>query len=192
MKKIFTILAIAAISLSAAAQSSKWSTMIDVKWNLAKTSVDGNSTTTSDNFSTAIALGYFFNDNWQINFGCGYSNDALDANIKNTVSPIVGVTFYHELGEKFFWTPSVSAQYGFSSFKDSNTFKGGAFGFNINLLSFEFRPCKDLGIIFRDFSISYMQANVTNKITNQKVKTSNFNWGNSDAFIPTIGFVYYF
>ena len=147
---------------------------------------------------------YFFDDNFSAGLGIGYSlqkspngkeddgDELFDKTGLFMLEPHVG---YHlELSSKFYYTPRFYVGFGFGKHKSE---EGGGtnsesnvstINIGLSVLSFEFKPCEKIGMLFSAGSLEYSMAST--KVDDYKEKTKTF--GLNLNMGATIGFNYYF
>lgn len=126
-------------------------------------------------FSLTPSVNYFVSDNMSVGLGIGYSSLKLDGEDNlSSLAVAFGGTYYAELADNFFFTPS--AGIGIITQKDVDT----GFAITAQLIGFEYRPTEKIGLTFGCGGISYLSQE----------DSSLFDFTVNAT--PTLGFKYFF
>lgn len=155
-------------------------------------------------FQLMPEIRYFFDDNFSAGLGIGYSllkspngngddgDELFDKMGLFMLEPHVG---YHlELSSKFYYTPRFYVGFGFGKYKSeegggtSSESNVSTINIGLSVLSFEFKPCEKIGMLFSAGNLEYSM--LSEKIDDYKDKSKSF--GLNLNMGATIGFNYYF
>lgn len=221
MKKIVLLFAALAISASMMAQRkgdvSLTGTVLLSGGNtvVATTNADGQTLTSKtagpSNFKVGAGIGFFIADNLELGFGLYYGlereknensnseNFYYDATKSLTFQP--ELTYHIPVGEKFYWAPAF--QLGFTRNEtdhqvDKETVTTYTLPFQVttglDILAFEFRPCRFLAFDFSFGGIYYNKTKHENKsdVETTVTTTHDIALGFTGVFVPNIGVKYIF
>ena len=158
-------------------------------------------------FSIMPEFHYFICDKFSVGLGLGYSlsktpNDNAVSNDDDQLFNKIGLfliqpsaKYYISLGDKFYFVPRFYVGFGVGKYEEelkdnkTNDIDVSAFNVGISLLSFEFKPCDRVGILFNAGDLKYETSTVKLDDDNKETQRE-FSLGvNLGA---TIGFNYYF
>lgn len=165
MKKLFLVVALAAITFGASAQQKGDFTL---GGTLSLSSVTDGDT----DFSIAPSAEYFLTDKASVGLSLAYIK--MDSESIDAFGFGVSYNRYYKLAEKFYYTPNVYVALAFPTDMDTS------FAAGITLVGFEFRPSNHIGLNFSCGGFQYAGS------------SGYHNIGFSINSTPQLGFKYYF
>lgn len=171
--------------VSALSAQSPWFLSGSIGFNHTKDASDAKIT----RFDIAPAVGYMLNENWGVTLDGVYSHTKIGDASSDSFGVGVGALYVCKLGEKFFYTPNVRLGYGQSDVAvgtEGATAKLNAFGVNLNVLAFEFRPTTRWGLTLGFGGLQYSNS----KVKDADSSTNSF--GLNIANTTAVGFKFYF
>lgn len=207
MKKFVMMAAILLASATAFAQKQAGSIVIGGQFNISTHRVKtdfGNTERTKGktlDFSIMPSIHYFLTDEIAIGGYLGYQHQKELIDIDDDLYQKTGMfsirpslIYNWQICEKFSYMPEFFIGLGFPRTKveiDENTtvkYKGFAYSIGLELLKFEFNPCKNIGLMFSCGELSYTGSKMDIN-DDDKIKEGSFKLNLN--IVPTIGFRYY-
>lgn len=167
-------------------------------------SVSGKKT----DFSIIPSVHYFLNEHWAVGAGIGYKHvktltgkDTDDNELYNKTNTFVlkpSAYYYAKLGDKFYYTPQayISLETGTASSdiskKKSYDMDHTSYSIGVSILSFEFRPTRNIGLNISCGDLYYEHTSLKKVPMGAKTidkSTNKFNFKLQDAF--SFSFKYY-
>lgn len=217
MKKIIIFIAAIAVGITASAQQKGDFSVggaLGVSGGSSKitTKINGNSTSKSTpstvNFNLNPYFNYFVIDNLELNAGLDYSlqrdfdgeDDGKNYyNFTHTALFQIGAHYFVPIvGGTLYYTPGINFGFGGGSYvsptydenKTTTVKVPFAFGCEINLGKFEFKPVEKIGVTLNLFDLSIACVKVDTGSKDLKVNTTGFNA--NFVYGASVGVKYYF
>ncbi|MFN0293853.1 outer membrane beta-barrel protein [Pedobacter helvus] len=200
MKKILlSLVAVAALTFGANAQTEKGKIILGGNVSFNSTKVDGASKA-DVNFSIVPSVGYFVGNNFAIGTGVGYDYDKSVSEGAQVAAFKVAPfgRYYVNLTDQFKFFGQLSVPLAFGTLKDveANGDTGSKLGtttsIGINVApGFAFFPNKKIGIEFSVNGLGYENFSFKQEGTGNKVKSNSFGL-EADTFAPKLGVQFYF
>lgn len=200
MKKVLlSLVAVAAITFGANAQTEKGKVILGGNVGFNSTKVEGAKKSDVD-FSIVPSVGYFVTNNVAIGTGVGYTyNKAVSSSKQNEAFVVAPFgRYYVGLSDqfKFFGQLAVPMAFGTNKAVDANGDTGAKLGtstaIGVNVApGFAFYPTKKIGIELSVNGLGYAHVENKDAVTGAKVKANGFGF-EADTFAPKLGVQFHF
>ncbi|MCJ0743026.1 outer membrane beta-barrel protein [Pedobacter montanisoli] len=200
MKKVLlSLVAVAAITFGANAQTEKGKIMLGGNVGFNSTKVEG-AAKSDVKFSVVPNVGYFVANNVAIGTGVGYTYNKAVSNSRQNEAFVVAPfgRYYVGLSDqfKFYGQLAVPMAFGTNKAVDANGDTGAKLGtstsIGVNLApGFAFYPTKRVGIELSVNGLDYAHNEYKVESTGTKVKSNSFGL-NADTFAPKLGVQFHF
>ncbi|WP_461787736.1 outer membrane beta-barrel protein [Pedobacter sp.] len=200
MKKLLlSLVAVAAITFGANAQTEKGKIILGGNVGFNSTKVDG-AAKADVNFSVVPSVGFFVGNNFAVGTGVGYNyNKSVSTRNQNEAFEVAPFgRYYVNLTDQFKFFGQLSVPLAFGTVKDvnANGDTGAKLGtttsIGVNVApGFAFFPNKKVGIEFSVNGLGYENFTTKAEVTGAKVKTNSFGL-DANTFAPKLGVQFYF
>lgn len=200
MKKLLlSLVAVAAITFGANAQTEKGKIILGGNVGFNSTKVDG-AAKADVNFSVVPSVGFFVGNNFAIGTGVGYDyNKSVSSRNQNEAFEVAPFgRYYVNLTDQFKFFGQLSVPLAFGTVKDvnANGDTGAKLGtttsIGVNVApGLAFFPNKKVGIEFSVNGLGYENFTTKAEVTGAKVKTNSFGL-EANTFAPKLGVQFYF